>query len=91
VPDVAGYLRLNGLPIPAHVDKAARMFRYHRRVFIAPPWPAIFTSDAQRKQSFEQAQATYEAMLETYSAFGYELIPLPLDSVEARVTIYKRR
>jgi predicted ATPase len=85
VPDVAGYLRLSGLPIPSHVDRAARMFRYHHRVFVAPPWPEIFAQDAERKQSFAEARATYEAMIETYSALGYELIPLPLDSVEKRV------
>ncbi len=61
------------------------MFRYHHRVFVAPPWPQIFAQDAERKQSFEEAQATYEVMIETYSGFGYELIPLPLDSVEQRV------
>lgn len=87
VPDVAGYLRLSGLPIPPHVDKAAQMFRYHHRVFIAPPWPEIFTQDRERKQSFEEAQATYEVMIETYSALGYGLISLPLDSVEERVRL----
>jgi predicted ATPase len=51
-------LRFSGLPIPAHIDRAARIFRYHQRVFVAPPWPEIFTPDAERKQSFEQARAT---------------------------------
>jgi predicted ATPase len=87
VPDVVGYLRLSGLPIPLHVERAAQMFRYHRRVFVAPPWPEIFAPDTERKQSFEQAEATYETMIETYSAFGYELIPLPLPSVEERVRL----
>jgi predicted ATPase len=84
IPDVAGYLRLSGLPVPPHVEKAAQTFRYHRRVFIAPPWPEIFTQDTERKQSLEEARATCEAMIETYSALGYELIPLPFDSVERR-------
>jgi predicted ATPase len=35
VPDVLGYLRLSKLPVPSHVEKAAQVFRYHRRVFIA--------------------------------------------------------
>jgi predicted ATPase len=85
VPDVLGYLRLCNLPIPAHIEKAAQVFRYHRRVLIAPPWRDIFALDAERKQSFEEAVATYEAMKETYSALGYTLIPLPLGSVEERV------
>lgn len=85
VPDVLGYLRLNGLSIPAYVERAGQMFRYNRRVFIAPPWRDIFQIDAERKQSFEEAQATYEAMIETYSDLGYELIQLPLISVQERV------
>ncbi len=85
IPDVLGYLRLCGLPIPSHVERAAWTFRYHHRVIIAPPWPEIFAADAERKQSFEEAQATYEVMNQTYSALGYDLIPLPLDSIQQRV------
>ena len=85
VPDVLGYLRLSGLSIPAYVERAAQVFRYNRRVFIAPPWRDIFQIDAERKQSFKEAQATYEAMIESYSDLGYELIQLPLISVEERV------
>jgi predicted ATPase len=85
VPDVLGYLRLSELPIPAHVDQAARIFRYHQRVFIAPPWREIFTTDAERKQSFEEAEITYQVMVETYSTLGYNLVPLPLDSLQERV------
>lgn len=85
VPDVLGYLRLTGLPIPSHVEKAVEMFRYHRRVFIAPPWPEIFALDSERKQSFDEAQATYEVMVKTYSTLGYKLVELPLDSVVERV------
>lgn len=85
VPDVVGYLRLNGMPVPSHVEKAAQMLRYHYRVFVAPPWPEIFTADAERKQSFEEAQATCTAMIETYSTLGYELIQLPIGSVDERV------
>lgn len=42
VPDVVGYLTLSGLTVPQHVRNAAALFRYNRRVFIAPPWQAIF-------------------------------------------------
>jgi predicted ATPase len=84
VPDVMAYLRVSGLRVPSHVDKAAEIFRYHRRVFIAPPWEEIFAGDAERKQSFEEAQATYHALVETYSELNYELVPLPLTSIEDR-------
>lgn len=85
VPDVVGYLRLLGLPVPEHMDKAAEAFRYNRRVFIAPPWPEIFQQDDERKQSIEEAVRTYEAMIATYGQYGYELIELPRRTVEDRV------
>lgn len=85
VPDVLGYLRLSNLPIPSHVNNASRIFRYHRRVFIAPPWPQIFEIDAERKQSFEEAQATHKIMTETYFCLRLRLnLPSPRLSPGAR-------
>ena len=85
VPDVVGYLRLLGLPVPAHMVKAAELFRYNRRVFIAPPWPEIFAQDGERKQTFDEAARTYASMVSTYSGFGYELVELPRAPVDARL------
>ncbi|KVC89845.1 ATPase [Burkholderia ubonensis] len=85
VPDVIGYLRLSGLAVPAHAEAAARRFRYHRRVFIAPPWPDIYTQDAERRQDFAEAVRTCDAMVECYASYGYRLIELPRASVKAHV------
>jgi predicted ATPase len=85
IPDVVGYLRLNDLPVPSHVERAAQVLRYHHRVFVAPPCSEIFKQDAERKQSFVEAQATYEMMIETYSELGYELVVIPQDSVAMRL------
>ena len=84
VPDVLGYLQLCELPVPAHIARAAQVFRYHPRVFVAPPWAEIFGKDAERKQSFEEAEATCAELVKTYAGLGYELIMLPLASVEER-------
>ena len=65
--------------------QAAERFRYNRRVFVAPPWPAIYTRDAERKQTPEEAVRTYEALVTAYTKCGYELVSLPLVSVEERV------
>jgi predicted ATPase len=85
VPDIAGYLHVSGLPVPPHIEQAARDYRYHRKVLIAPPWSAIFANDTERKQTPEQAEATYRAMVEVYSELDYELIELPRVPVAARV------
>ncbi|WP_126136820.1 AAA family ATPase [Tritonibacter mobilis] len=87
VPDTLGYLRLCNLPVPAHVEKAAGMFRYNPRVFIAPHWPEIFGQDAERKQGEAEARATFEVMQRTYQSLGYEVITLPKARVEDRVAL----
>jgi predicted ATPase len=85
VTDLVGYLTIIGQLVPAHVARAAERFRYNRRVFVAPPWPEIYTQDAERKQTPEEAVRTYEALVSAYSNCGYELVSLPLVSVEERM------
>lgn len=85
VPDVIGYLGLTGMTVPAHMRQAALRFRYHARVFIAPPWRAIFARDSERSQSWSEAVQTHDIMAETYAGLGYEIVPLPLASVEERL------
>lgn len=77
VPDIIGYLRLEGLPVPDHLLRAAGQLRYNRRVFIAPPWPAIYRQDTERRQDPETARLTYEAMVAVYGDLGYDLVELP--------------
>ena len=90
VPDVAGYLRLMKLPVPAHVKKATQHFRYHARVAIAPPWEEIFRQDCERKQDFGEAVRTHEALASTYAELGDQLVELPRASVESRVQFVRR-
>lgn len=85
VPDVVGYLRLAGLPVPAHVSAAAKGFRYHRRVFLAPPWAEIFSHDAERRQDLAEAERTYDVMVDTYTELDYEILDLPRRDVATRV------
>jgi predicted ATPase len=85
IPDIAGYLALVGLPMNGEVDRAARTLRYNRTVFVTPPWREIYVQDAERTQSFAQAKATCEVMKRAYRAYGYELVDLPLGSIEARL------
>jgi predicted ATPase len=83
VDQVSG-LERRGLPIPDHLAAAVDRFRYHEKVFMMPPWPEIFSNDDERKHSFENALATYEAQLRTYEGFGYQIIFVPKLDVSAR-------
>jgi len=85
IPDVAGYLALVGLPMIGEVDRAAQSLRYNRTVFLLPPWRSIYIQDAERRQTFEEAQATSQAMADAYLAYGYDLVSVPKIPLEERV------
>jgi predicted ATPase len=85
VVDLAGYFRLIGLPVPEYVRRAAELFRYNRKVFIAPPWEEIFEQDRERKQDFAEAVRTYEAIVAAYGESGYHLVELPRVAIKERV------
>src|SRR3546814_11635786 len=84
VPDVVGFLRISGLAVPRAIDRAARTCRYNPRVFIAPWWEDIFTTDAERKQTPDEARATFAVMVETHRYYGYRLVELPRRSERSR-------
>ncbi|AGB83253.1 putative ATPase [Serratia sp. FGI94] len=86
IPDVAGYLTLCQLPVPAHLERAIAHFRYAERVFIAPPWREIYAQDTERRQSFAEAEMTYWIMRATYQQYGYRLLELPRAPLEERVS-----
>ena len=54
-------------------------------MFMAPPWKEVFSQDAERKHSFEDAVEEYERLLESYPKYGYRLIELPKINVTERV------
>jgi predicted ATPase len=85
VPDVLGYLRLLSLPVPDYMQNAAYTFRYNRRAFITPPWREIFRQDHERRQDFDEAVRTHDALAATYSALDYDLVEIPRVPVEQRI------
>jgi len=85
LPDTIGYLTLERLPVPAWMEEEAWRLRYRARVFVAPPWKAIYGEDEERRQSWQVAVRTYEVMVHTYRTFGYELIELPRAPVGQRI------
>ncbi len=60
------------------------LHRYHRRVFMAPPWPEIYQTDAERQHGFDDSLPEYHRLKRALPALGYEVIPLPKVSVAAR-------
>ncbi|NIJ18931.1 putative ATPase [Sphingomonas naasensis] len=67
------------------VAPLARAHRYHRRVFLAPPWPEIWTGDSARLHDLGDAEAEYARLAAAWPALGYEVQVLPRTSVAHRV------
>ena len=84
IPELTGYFLMRGMQVPGHVSTAAQTFRYRPRVFLAPAWPEIYTTDSERKQDFAQAIAGSQAARAAYEDVGYDVISLPLAPVAER-------
>ncbi|MBG6119358.1 putative ATPase [Sphingobium sp. JAI105] len=55
--------------------------RYHRHVFLTPPWPRIYVHDAERRHDLDAAIAEYDRLLAVYPSLGYDVTILPKVSV----------
>jgi len=83
--DAANYFLRFDIPMPAQFAEAIERCRYHKTVFVMPPWKEIFATDPERRHSFEEAAAEYESLLAAYARFGYETATVPKASLETRL------
>ena len=85
IADTIGYLELCELPVPDDMREAATLYRFNTKVFLTPPWKAIYEQDSERKQSFAEAVRTYDQLATTYQQLQYELVVLPTATIPERV------
>jgi predicted ATPase len=79
------------LPTPAAVAGAAERLGWNPTVFVTPPWPEIFTGDAERRHGFEAAVEEYGPLVAAYERLGYEVVELPKVDVAARADVVLER
>lgn len=84
---VVGLEHETGEPVLQALGQA---HRYHRHVFLTPPWPEIYVADPERRHGFDAAVAEYERLLAAYPALGYEVTILPKVSVTERADFVLR-
>jgi predicted ATPase len=70
-----------GEPALAHIGER---YRYHRRVFLTPPWPEIYGTDTERRHDLDAAVAEYERLEVAYASLGYDVRTVPKLGVSAR-------
>lgn len=85
IPELVIYRRDAGLPEAPHFLRAAQLYRYNPIVFMAPPWAAIYVTDAERKQDWAHAQRVYASLRDGYAELGYRIVELPKATVAERL------
>ncbi|WP_299530220.1 AAA family ATPase [Ulvibacterium sp.] len=83
--DLIAYLRLDGKTIPQQLDTFPYLDKFHRKVFFAPVWEAIYQKDSQRLQDFDHCVALEKALVNIYREKGFEVVRLPEDTVGKRI------
>jgi len=80
--DAAAALQhLTGEPLLTALGQA---HRYHRRIFLAPPWPEIYVTDHERRHGLDAGIAEYQRLRHVYPSLGYQVTILPKVGVRER-------
>jgi len=74
----------NGAQPSAALIQAIATRRYNRGVFVFPPWREIYETDTERKQDWDEAEATFGKVLRVLPELGYEPIVVPKGDVGTR-------
>ena len=59
-------------------------YQYNSKVFVLPPWEAIYTNDTERDHRFEHVEAVHTSVQEWYRRCDYEILEIPRVSVSER-------
>ena len=65
-------------------------YQYCAKVFVLPPWKAIYVNDAERDHTFEHAESVSTIVQEWYRRCGYQVLEVPVASVDERCTYVLR-
>jgi predicted ATPase len=88
--DALGMLQdVSPLP-PGELAAMLATYRFHASVFVFPPWKAIYTNDAERDQSFEDAVDVHTRVVRWYRSCGYVLHDVPAVPVAQRAEHVRR-
>lgn len=84
LPDVLAYMDYIGDSYPQNFVNTCKDSIYDI-VFILKPCEAIYETDNERYENFEQTLDIHKHLLSTYQYYNYNLIDVPFDTVENRI------
>lgn len=74
----------NGEPPWPQLEAAIGARRYNETVFVFPPWREIYETDAERRQDWSEAEATFGKVMATLPTLGYQPVVVPTGPVTER-------
>lgn len=81
--DSIGYASLFGINSKPF-EEVSQNYLYNSHVFVLAPWKDIYTTDDERKMSFEATIQFHEQILSAYRRLGYSLIEVPMGTINER-------
>lgn len=83
MPDVTAYMDFVSTDYPKSFSDICRNNKYDV-IFLLPPWEAIYHSDNERYESFEQAEKIYNFLKTSYKNYGYKIQEVPIGTIDER-------
>jgi predicted ATPase len=71
---------------PEDLRSILQEYQFHQSVFVLPPWRAIYDTDAERDQSFEEAVLVHGRVVTWYRECGYTPQEVPRLPVRERAS-----
>lgn len=62
---------------PQDLASILTAYPFHRTALVLPPWEAIYTTDAERDQSFSESVAIHGRIVRWYRRCGYATLEVP--------------
>lgn len=87
--DSIGYMEMENIKISQEIQDFLSTALY-KKIFILPPWEDIYVTDAERKQTWQEALETFESMKNVYEKYGYEVIEVPRLTLAERVQFIEK-
>ena len=83
--DALGMLKAAGGLSEVELETHLQSYPHNPKAFVFDAWQAIYVQDAERDQSFVEAQAVAASVSRWYSMCGFEVIDVPFVAVDERV------
>jgi predicted ATPase len=90
LPDIVAYLDYIKSDYGQEFITVCETYKYDK-IFILPPWKAIYKTDNERYESFDQLLEIQGFLKKWYSKFGYEIIEVNIGSIEDRIKFILNR